>query len=57
VWPVGDIALQAAAHDIKGLKARPDPDQLTEIGEQWRPWRGVAARILWHHYLNTVRKK
>lgn len=57
VWPVGDIALQAAAHDIKGLDARPSPDALAEIGEAWRPWRSVAARLLWHHYLNTVRKK
>jgi len=55
VWPVGDIALQAAAHGIKGLDARPNPDQLTEIGEEWRPWRSVAARILWHHYLSTPR--
>lgn len=57
VWPVGDIALQAAAHDVKGLEARPGPETLVEIGEQWRPWRSVAARLLWHHYLNTVRKK
>ena len=57
VWPVGDVALQAAAHDVLDLDARPDPDTLTEIGERWRPWRSVAARILWHHYLNTVRRK
>jgi DNA-3-methyladenine glycosylase II len=57
VWPVGDIALQAAVHDVKGLDARPGPDSLLEIGEQWRPWRSVAARMLWHHYLNTVRRK
>jgi DNA-3-methyladenine glycosylase II len=57
VWPVGDIALQAAAHSIKGLEVRPGPDLLSEIGEQWRPWRSVAARILWHHYLNTPRRK
>ena len=57
VWPVGDIALQAAAHEIKELDARPDPETLTALGEQWRPWRSVAARILWHHYLNTVRRK
>lgn len=57
VWPVGDIALQAAAHAVKGLDARPGPDALVEIGEAWRPWRSVAARMLWHHYLNTVRRK
>ena len=55
IWPVGDIALQAAAHEIKDLAARPDADELTQIGEQWRPWRSVAARILWHHYLSTPR--
>lgn len=57
IWPVGDIALQAAAHSIKGLDARPGPELLTEIGEQWRPWRSVAARILWHHYLSTPGRK
>jgi DNA-3-methyladenine glycosylase II len=57
VWPVGDIALQDAAHSIKGLDARPGPDALEEIGEQWRPWRSVAARILWHHYLSTRGRK
>ena len=30
---------------------------LAEIGEAWRPWRAVAARILWHYYLNTKRRK
>ena len=55
IWPVGDIALQAAAHEIKGLEIRPDADELTEIGKKWWPWRSVAASILWHHYLNTPR--
>ena len=57
VWPVGDIALQAAAQEVKGLEARPGPAELAGIGEAWRPWRSVAARILWQHYLNTVRAR
>ena len=57
IWPVGDIALQAATHDIKGLEARPNPVELSQIGEQWRPWRSVAARILWHYYLSKSGKK
>lgn len=57
IWPVGDIALQAATHDIKGLEARPNPAELSQIGEQWRPWRSVAARILWHYYLSKSGKK
>jgi DNA-3-methyladenine glycosylase II len=51
-WPAGDLGLQVAAQTIKGLPTRPDPAALTEIAEQWRPWRAVAARLLWHHYLN-----
>jgi DNA-3-methyladenine glycosylase II len=52
VWPAGDLALQVAAQTIKGLPARPDPVALNELAESWRPWRAVAARLLWHHYLN-----
>jgi DNA-3-methyladenine glycosylase II len=57
VWPAKDLALQVAAHEIKRLGARPDHGILTEIGEAWRPYRAVAARILWHYYLNTKRLK
>lgn len=51
VWPVGDIALQESARMVKGLDRRPDPVAMVEIGERWRPWRSVAARLLWHDYL------
>ena len=57
VWPAKDLALQVAAHEIKGLDGRPDHLALAEIGEPWRPYRAVAARILWHYYLNTKRLK
>jgi DNA-3-methyladenine glycosylase II len=51
VWPTGDIALAAAVGQVKGLPSRPDPDAVALIGEAWRPWRSVAARLLWHDYL------
>ena len=51
VWPAGDIALQAAVQDLKGRPARPSPDEMIELAAPWRPWRAVAARILWFHYL------
>ncbi len=51
VWPAGDIALQAAVQDLKVLSARPSHDEMIELAEDWRPWRAVAARILWFHYL------
>ena len=55
IWPVGDLALAVAAEKVKRLPARPDPLALVALGEAWRPWRAVAARILWHYYLNTIR--
>jgi DNA-3-methyladenine glycosylase II len=51
VWPAGDMALATAVAGAKGLAVRPAADELTLIGEVWRPWRSVAARLFWHDYL------
>jgi DNA-3-methyladenine glycosylase II len=55
-WPNGDLALAVAVQRVKRLRKRPTPDRLQEVGEAWRPWRAVAARILWHYYLSSPRK-
>ena len=52
-WPVHDIALAQAIREVRGLDARPSPDEMHALAEGWRPWRAVAARILWHHYLSS----
>jgi len=52
IWPPGDLALATAVQDLKGLGHRPRPEELRKLGDPWRPWRSVAARILCHHYLN-----
>ena len=52
VWPVDDIALAQAVAEVKGLDRRPGPREMAELGEPWRPWRSVAARLLWHDYLS-----
>ncbi len=54
-WPSGDLALATAVQRVKGLSARPQPDELERLSESWRPWRAVAARLFWHHYLSTPR--
>lgn len=50
VFPAGDLALAAAAAELKGLAVRPAPAALRALAEGWRPWRGLAARLLWHHW-------
>ncbi len=52
VWPRGDLALLKAMKEVKGLEDVPDNETAAEIAEAWSPWRSVAARILWHHYLS-----
>lgn len=52
VWPVGDLALLVAAQEVKWLETRPTADEFRELGEAWRPWRSIAARLLWHRYLS-----
>jgi DNA-3-methyladenine glycosylase II len=52
-WPAHDIALAQALAEVRGLAARPTPDELDAAAEAWRPLRAVAARLLWHHYLSV----
>ena len=48
VFPAGDLALQAAAADLKGLPARPTAPKLRDMAQAWQPHRALAARLLWH---------
>jgi DNA-3-methyladenine glycosylase II len=49
-FPAGDLALQEAARLALRLKRRPDATTLAKIAERWRPYRAVAARMLWAYY-------
>lgn len=51
VWPDGDLALANAVRRAKGLDVVPDAPTQRRIADAWRPWRAVAARLLWHAYL------
>jgi DNA-3-methyladenine glycosylase II len=51
IWPAGDLALAVAIQELKSLPTRPSHDELERIAEQWRPYRAVAARMLWQYYL------
>ncbi len=50
VFPAGDIAVAGAAAHLLGLEQRPDPKTLRALAEPWRPYRALAARLLWHHW-------
>jgi len=52
-WPSGDLALVKAIQELRGLITIPSAEEADRIADHWRPWRAVAARILWHHYLSA----
>ena len=49
-WPAGDLALQEAARVAFALPVRPNAKEMQALAEPWRPWRAIAARILWSYY-------
>lgn len=49
-WPAGDVALQVAVQAAFGLERRPSMRELDAIAHAWRPWRAVAARLIWAYY-------
>ena len=55
-FPSGDLAVQESARIAFGLRKRPDAKALTKMDEAWRPWRGVAAHLLWAYY-HAVKKR
>jgi len=52
IWPREDLALALAIQKLKRMKNRPTPQELENLSSAWKPWRAVAARLLWHYYLN-----
>ena len=56
VWPAADLGLQLGVKECLGLPERPSEPVLRELGEQWRPWRTVAACLFWQSYLHARRR-
>jgi DNA-3-methyladenine glycosylase II len=49
-WPAGDLALREALRLAFALAERPSVKAMGPLAEPWRPWRGVAALLLWSYY-------
>jgi len=56
-FPAGDLAVQESARIAFGLRTRPDAKRLSKMAEAWRPWRGVAAHLLWAYYHAVKRRE
>lgn len=56
-WAPGDLALQVATQMALALDERPRAPELEDLSERWRPWRAVAARLLWAYYAVARQRK
>ena len=53
VFPAGDIALQEAVRILDGTEARLAVKDLYARSDMWRPYRSIAAHLLWGFYRST----
>lgn len=51
LFPLGDIALVNSLKETKRLDKGVTKEEMLAIAEPWRPYRTVAAMILWHAYI------
>ncbi|MEN2494851.1 MAG: hypothetical protein TECD_00761 [Hyphomicrobiaceae bacterium hypho_1] len=56
IFAPGDLALQLAAQKAFGLVKRPSFVELTKLSIRWRPWRSIAAQLLWSYY-NIIKSR
>ncbi len=56
-FPTGDIALINSIKKVKNLPSETTKEHIHEIAEGWRPYRTIAAYLLWHNYLQERSKK
>ena len=53
IFPIGDLAMVNALKEVKQLPKHTAKEALLQMAEAWRPYRTIAAMLLWHHYIKT----
>jgi len=51
LFPLGDIALVNSLKETKQLHVHISKEDMLLLAEPWRPFRTIAAMILWHAYI------
>ena len=57
VFASGDLALKEGVRILFDLEKRPSYDELTTIAELWKPFRTIAAMIIWNYYGHMKRRR
>lgn len=53
IFPIGDLAMVNALKEVKQLPANTSREDMLLLADAWRPYRSIAAMLLWHHYIKT----
>ena len=56
VFPSGDLALQESIKVLFDFQFRPTEKEVVKISENWKPWKSLAAHLLWDHYRKIKNK-
>jgi DNA-3-methyladenine glycosylase II len=57
LFPIGDIALVNSLKEVKNLPKHASKETILQLAEQWKPYRTIAAFLLWHAYLSKRNTK
>ncbi len=57
ILPIGDLGIQNAIQRLYKLRKRPNPKRMTQLGENWKPYRSVASWYLWQTLRNEPLSK
>src|SRR3954451_18837419 len=50
-FATGDIALIKSIKEVKGLPVVTSKEEILSVVENWKPFRTIAAFLLWHSYI------
>ncbi len=50
-FATGDIALMKSIKEVKNLPENISKEKITAIAARWKPYRTIAAYLLWHAYI------
>jgi DNA-3-methyladenine glycosylase II len=57
LFPGGDVALITSMKEVKNLPKHTSKEEILLLAEKWKPYRTVAAFLLWHAYIKKRNMK
>jgi len=55
--PASDVGLRAAVGRLLGRQEKAATREVEQCAEEWRPWRGYAAQLLWQSLDGTTKEE